>query len=45
MCIRDSEKTERVSPFVVDPDKVRLAEEIKAHKIAIRNKRKARAAD
>ncbi len=39
------EKTERVSPFVVDPDKVRLAEEIKAHKIAIRNKRKARAAD
>ncbi|MCK6533202.1 MAG: SPOR domain-containing protein [Polyangiaceae bacterium] len=35
------EKTERVSPFVVDPDKVRQAEETKAAKLAIRNKKKA----
>ena len=37
------EKTERVSPFVVDPDKVRQAEETKAAKLAIRNKKKAAA--
>jgi len=30
------EKTERVSPFVVDPDKVKLAEEIRAAKVAAR---------
>jgi DedD protein len=34
------EKTERVSPFVVDPDKVKLAEEIRAAKMAIREKKK-----
>jgi DedD protein len=34
------EKTERVAPFVVDPDKVKQAEEIRAHKLAIRNKKK-----
>lgn len=34
------EKTERVSPFVVDPDKVKQAEEIRAQKLAIRNKKK-----
>jgi len=34
------EKTERVAPFVVDPDKVKQAEEIRAQKLAIRNKKK-----
>lgn len=34
------EKSERVSPFVVDPDKVKLAEEIRAAKMAVRNKKK-----
>ncbi|MBK7581819.1 MAG: SPOR domain-containing protein [Myxococcales bacterium] len=34
------EKTERVSPFVVDPAKVKLAEDIRAQKMAIRAKKK-----
>lgn len=34
------EKTERVSPFVVDPDKVKQAEAIRAQKQAIRDKKK-----
>ncbi|MBK8997525.1 MAG: SPOR domain-containing protein [Myxococcales bacterium] len=34
------EKTERVSPFVVDPDKVKQAETIRAQKQAIRDKKK-----
>ena len=34
------EKTERVSPFVVDPEKVKLAEDIRAAKVAVRNKKK-----
>lgn len=34
------EKTERVSPFVVDPDKVKQTEEIRAQKLAIRAKKK-----
>ena len=34
------EKTERVSPFVVDPDKVKQAEDIRAAKMAIRAKKK-----
>ncbi len=34
------EKTERVAPFVVDPDKVKAAEELRAQKMAIRGKKK-----
>lgn len=34
------EKTERVSPFVVDPDKVKQAEDIRAAKLAARAKKK-----
>ncbi len=33
-------KTERVSGFVVDPDKVKLADEIRAAKMAVRERRK-----
>ena len=33
------EKSERVSPFVVDPDRVKHAEEIRAAKLAIRKKK------
>jgi cell division septation protein DedD len=35
------EKTERVSPFVVDPEKVKQAEDIRAQKMAIRNRSKS----
>jgi cell division septation protein DedD len=34
------EKSERVSPYVVDPDKVKLAEDIRAAKLSIREKKK-----
>lgn len=34
------EKTERISPFVVDPDKVKQAEQLRAMRIAAREKKK-----
>jgi DedD protein len=35
------ERTERVSPFVVDPDKVKLAEDVRAAKMRVRERRAA----